>query len=92
MVLGLGYFLQGFGAQLLRDLAPTIRAEAHRALGSQSIGSAAAYPARLRRGCTRLRLERGSGSLPGRSESHARVGRHAVGLRYHVSERVWPLR
>ena len=32
MVLGLGYFLQGFGDQLLRDLAPTIRAEAHRAL------------------------------------------------------------
>jgi TolB-like protein/Tfp pilus assembly protein PilF/predicted Ser/Thr protein kinase len=32
MELGLGYFLQGFGAQLLRDVAPTIRAEAHRAL------------------------------------------------------------
>jgi tetratricopeptide (TPR) repeat protein len=32
MELGLGYFLQGYGAQLLRDLAPTIRAEAHRAL------------------------------------------------------------
>jgi adenylate cyclase len=32
MVLGLGYFLQGFGGQLLRDVAPTIRAEAHRAL------------------------------------------------------------
>jgi serine/threonine-protein kinase len=32
MVLGLGHFLQGFGAQLLRDLAPTIRTEAYRAL------------------------------------------------------------
>ena len=32
MVLGLGHFLQGFGARLLRDLAPTIRAEAYRAL------------------------------------------------------------
>ena len=32
MVLGLGYFLQAFGGQLLRDLAPMIRAEAQRAL------------------------------------------------------------
>ena len=32
MVLGLGYFLQGFGARPLRDLAPAIRAEAQRAL------------------------------------------------------------
>ncbi|HEX2454714.1 MAG TPA: protein kinase [Vicinamibacterales bacterium] len=33
MVLGLGHFLQAFtGSQLLRDLAPTVRAEAHRAL------------------------------------------------------------
>jgi tetratricopeptide (TPR) repeat protein len=32
MVLGLGYLLQAFGGQLLRDLAPMIRAEAQRAL------------------------------------------------------------
>ena len=32
MELGLGYFLQAFGGQLLRDLAPMIRAEAQRAL------------------------------------------------------------
>ena len=92
MVLGLGHLLQGFGAQLLRDVAPTIRAEAYRALALNPsdpqphilLGSvAAAHDYDWNEAAERFRDA---------LKSRARVGRHAVGLRHDVSERVWPLR